>query len=178
MPRYTLIPVLTATLLLLIVGACGSGEPTPNPTATPTPTPEGPPAVAVEGDSVTVHYRGTLDNGEEFDSSRARGPITFVVGGGQMISGFDEAVNGLAVGATVTVRLEPARAYGERLDELIFDIASEQAPEGLVPGDEIQFSSGATAIVLEVTDEGVTVDANHSLAGQTLTFEIELISIR
>ena len=177
MPRYSLIPVLLSSLLLLLIaGACGGDEPTPSPT--PTATPEGPAAVAVDGDSVTVHYRGTLDSGEEFDSSRARGPITFVVGGGQMISGFDEAVNGLAVGETVIVRLEPSQAYGEQLDELIFDIPSEQAPEGLVPGDEIQFSSGVTAVVLEVTDELVRVDANHALAGQTLTFEIELISIR
>ncbi len=175
MPRYSYIPILLSSfLLLLIAGACGGGESTPSPT----PTQEGPAAVAADGDSVTVHYRGTLDNGEEFDSSRQRGPISFVVGAGQMISGFDEAVRGLAVGETITVRLEPGQAYGERSDELILDIPSAQAPEGLVPGDAIQFSSGATAVVLEVTDESVRVDANHPLAGQTLTFEIELMSIR
>ncbi len=174
MPRHSLIPVLIATLLLLIAGACGDGE----PASSPTPTKEGPPPVAMSGDSVSVHYRGTLDSGEEFDSSRQRGPITFFIGGGQMIAGFDEAVNGLTLGETITVRLEPDQAYGEHLEELILDIPIAQAPEGLVPGDVIQFSGGATAIVLEATDEVVRVDANHPLAGEALTFEIELISIQ
>lgn len=172
MSRYSLIPLLTAALLLLIAGACGGND-------EPTPTQERPAAVAMNGDSVTVHYRGTLDSGEEFDSSRDRGPISFFVGAGEMIAGFDAAVHGLAAGETVTVRLEPAQAYGEYLDELILDIPSAQAPEGLVPGDVIQFSSGgATAVVLEVTDESVKVDANHPLAGEVLTFEIEILSIQ
>jgi FKBP-type peptidyl-prolyl cis-trans isomerase 2 len=132
----------------------------------------------MNGDSVTVHYRGTLDSGEEFDSSRGREPITFIVGGGQMIAGFDAAVLGLAVGGTVTARLEPSQAYGEYLDELVLDIPSAQAPEGLVPGDVIQFTNGATAVVLEVTEESVRADANHPLAGESLTFQIELLSIQ
>jgi peptidylprolyl isomerase len=171
MSRYSLIPLLTAALLLLIAGACGGND-------EPTPTQERPAVVAMNGDSVTVHYRGTLDSGEEFDSSRLRGPITFFVGAGEMIAGFDAAVHGLAAGETITVHLEPAQAYGEYLDELILDIPSAQAPEGLVPGDVIQFSGGATAAVLEVTDESVKVDANHPLAGEALTFEIEILSIQ
>ena len=174
MSSYSLIAALLTSLLLITAAACGGGEPTPSPT----PTPEGPAAVAANGDTVSVHYRGTLDSGVEFDSSRGSAPLVFTVGSGQMIPGFDEAVRGLAVGDTVTVRLEPGRAYGERLDELVFDIPSEQAPGGLLPGDTIQFSNGGTAVVLEVTDEAVRVDANHRLAGQTLTFEIELVSIR
>ena len=66
--------------------------------------------MANDGDTVTVHYRGTLDNGEEFDSSRGREPLTFVVGKGQVISGFDDAVRGLSVGQNAKVRLEPDKA--------------------------------------------------------------------
>ncbi len=174
MPRYSLIPVLIATLLLLIAGACGGDESTPSPT----PTQDGPAAVAMNGDSVTVHYRGTLASGEEFDSSRDRGPITFFVGSGQMIAGFNEAVHGMSEGEKVTIHLEPDQAYGEYQDDLIFEIPIAQALEGLVPGDSVQFSNGAPGVVLEITDEVVRVDANHPLAGESLTFEIELISIQ
>ena len=135
-------------------------------------------AIAKEGDRVSVHYRGTLDSGEVFDSSYDRGaPIFFVVGGGQMISGFDNAVPGMAIGEKKTVRLEPDEAYGERRDDLIFDVPLSQAPPGLSVGDSVPLSSGGQAVVLEITDEIVRVDANHRLAGQTLTFEIELVAI-
>jgi FKBP-type peptidyl-prolyl cis-trans isomerase 2 len=135
-------------------------------------------ARAEEGDRVSVHYRGTLDSGEVFDSSYDRGdPIFFVVGGGQMISGFDNAVSGMAVGEKKTVRLEPDEAYGQRRDNLIFDVPLSQAPPGLSVGDSVTLSSGGQAVVLEITDEIVRVDANHRLAEQTLTFEIELVSI-
>ena len=134
--------------------------------------------MASDGDTVAVQYRGTLDNGEEFDSSRPGEPLTFAVGSGQMIPGFDKAVHGLAVGETVTVRLEPGQAYGERRDDLILDIPIEQAPEGVMPGGRVQFSNGATGVVLEVTSDVVKIDANHPLAGQALTFEIEVVSIQ
>jgi peptidylprolyl isomerase len=163
-----------ALLAPLVAAGCYQGDPTPSST----PTPEGPAAVASDGDTVAVHYRGTLDDGEEFDSSRPGGPITFVVGGGQMISGFDEAVHGLAVGEIVTVRLGSGQAYGEHTDDLVFEVPSEQAPEGLTPGARVPLNNGASGVVLEVTDEFIKIDANHPLAGQTLTFKIEVISIR
>ena len=154
---FLLLPVLFCALLLAV--GCSNGR------------------VVKEGDAVAVHYHGTLDNGEVFDSSRERAPLTFIVGGGQMISGFDKAVRGLAVGETVTVRLEPDEAYGQRREDLILEIPRDQAPEGLSVGDSVGFSSGGTAVVLEVTDEIVRIDANHPLAGKSLTFEIELVSI-
>ena len=77
-----------------------------------------------------VHYTGTLDDGSEFDSSRDRFPLEFVVGGGQMIAGFDNAVRGLAVGETVTVRIEPADAYGESIPDLIVDVPVDEFPAG------------------------------------------------
>ena len=132
--------------------------------------------VAEDGDSVAVHYRGTTDDGVEFDSSHGGDPLQFEVGAGRMISGFDAAVHGMALGETVTVRLEPAEAYGERDESLVLEFPASDAPKGLSAGDQVSVS-GRTAVVLEVTDEIVRIDANHELAGQALTFEIELVSI-
>ena len=133
--------------------------------------------MANDGDQVSVHYLGTLDDGTVFDSSRERGPLSFTVGAGQMIVGFDNAARGMAVGETVTVRLEPAEAYGERRDDLVLEVPIGQAPPGLSAGDNVSMSSGARAVVTAVTEATVTVDANHRLAGQALTFEIEMVSI-
>jgi FKBP-type peptidyl-prolyl cis-trans isomerase 2 len=134
--------------------------------------------VAADGDTVSVHYVGTLDDGEVFDSSEGREPLTFVVGEGQVIAGFDEAVRGMAVGDTKTVHIEPADAYGERRDDLLITVPAESAPEGLEVGDRVQLGNGAPAMVIEITDEGVTVDANHALAGQALNFEIEVVELQ
>ena len=134
--------------------------------------------MANDGDTVTVHYRGTLDNGEEFDSSRGQEPLTFVVGKGQVISGFDDAVRGLSVGQGAKVRLEPDKAYGQYDDKLIFEVPSAQSPEGLKAGDRVRLGNGAPAVIVEVTPQIVRVDANHPLAGKALTFEIELVAIK
>ena len=126
---------------------------------------------------MSVHYHGTLDSGEVFDSSRERQPLQFTVGAGDVISGFDDAVRGLGVGESVTVTLPPAEAYGERREDLVLAVPAAGAPEGLKAGDRVQLGNGAQATVVEVTDEQITVDANHELAGQALTFEIELVGI-
>ncbi len=133
--------------------------------------------MAENGDSVAVHYHGTLDDGSIFDSSRQREPLQFVVGSGQLIAGFDNAVRGLSVGESVTVRLEAADAYGESRTDMIVTVPIDQAPPGLVAGDRVELMNGAIANVTAVTDEGVTIDTNHPLAGQALTFEIELVAI-
>lgn len=134
--------------------------------------------MAKDGDVVSVHYHGTLDNGEIFDSSKNRGdPLKFTVGGGQVIPGFNDAVLGLAVGDSIKVRMEPAQAYGEKNEQLIFEVPSDGAPEGLKEGDRVQLSNGAPAIVHKISDTSITLDANHELAGQALTFEIELVSV-
>ena len=133
--------------------------------------------MAENGDSVAVHYHGTLDDGSIFDSSRQREPLQFVVGSGQLIAGFDNAVRGLSVGESVTVRLEAADAYGESRTDMIVTVPIDQAPPGLVAGDRVELMNGAITNVTAVTDEGVTIDTNHPLAGQALTFEIELVAI-
>jgi peptidylprolyl isomerase len=131
----------------------------------------------VDGDQVAVHYRGTLDDGSEFDSSAGRDPLEFEVGSGQVIAGFDDAVRGLAVGDSVTVRIPPEDAYGPRTDDAIIEVPADQAPEGLQVGDQVQLATGARATVLEVRDDVVVIDVNHPLAGEALTFEIELVAI-
>src|SRR5690606_22626441 len=122
------------------------------------------------------HYRGTLDDGSEFDSSAGRDPLEFTVGSGQVIPGFDNAVVGLAVGDKVEVRLAPDDAYGEHSDERVITVPKDQAPEGLEVGQQVMLGQ-SPATVMEVTDEAVVVDANHPLAGQALTFEIELVGV-
>lgn len=133
--------------------------------------------MAEVGSTVSVHYRGTLSNGEEFDSSLGREPLTFQVGTGQVIEGFDQAVLGMAEGEKKTIELPPEQAYGDRRDDLIVTVPAEQAPDGLEPGQAVQLGN-APATVVEVTDSEVTVDANHPLAGEALTFEIEVVSVQ
>ena len=133
--------------------------------------------MANEGDRVSVHYHGTLDDGSVFDSSRERTPLEFVVGGGQMISGFDNAVRGLSAGESVTVRLESSEAYGAPRPDLIFEVPLDQAPDGITVGDQLQMSNGAVVRVTAMSEATATIDANHPLAGQALTFEIELVRV-
>ena len=131
-----------------------------------------------DNDTVEVHYHGTLDNGEVFDSSREREPFSFEVGTGQVISGFDQAVRQLKVGEKITVRLEPEEAYGHRRDDRIVAVPLSLLQEGLEVGDSIVFSNGARGVITEMTEDSAMVDANHWLAGEALTFEIELLSIK
>ena len=134
-------------------------------------------------DAVTVHYTGTLDNGEIFDSSKGREPLAFTVGAGQMIPGFDQAVVGMKLNEVKTVTIPAEDAYGEKKDDLLQKIGREQLPEGMQPEVGQQLASqmpNGQQIVVTVTDvanESITIDANHPLAGKALTFEIELVSI-
>jgi len=133
--------------------------------------------VAKEGDNVNVHYTGTLDDGEQFDSSVGSNPLSFTVGAGQMIAGFDAAVLGMALGEKKIVRLDPVEAYGVTDQDLIIDFSIDQLPSGADVGGQVTFTNGATGRITKVSADTFTVDANHKLAGLPLTFEIELISI-
>lgn len=154
------------------------GDAPERPISLPAVPAAGPDREVGYGDAVEVHYQGTLDNGVVFDSSEGREPLSFTVGSGQVIPGFDQAVLGLSVGDEVTVRIEPENAYGPRLPDLVVDVPTENMPEGLNVGDKITSRQGATALVVEVDEELVRIDANHELAGEALTFRIELVSIR
>lgn len=196
-PSRRLLALIHAALVVLALGAAcrGDAAPTPDPasaelpaptaTTAPAPTPASvaTPAsastagLAKDGDLVSVHYHGTLDDGSVFDSSLEREPLQFTVGEGLVIDGFDDAVRGLAVGESVTVRLEPEEAYGERNPELLIELPIESAPDDVEVGALLTASNGAQARVVALTDAAMTIDANHPLAGQALTFEIELVSI-
>ena len=132
---------------------------------------------AQDGNTVSVHYRGMLDGGEEFDSSEGQEALTFILGRGQVIDGFEHAVRGLEVGGRVSVRMEADQAYGPHDPQLVFEVSSTGAPDSLAPGDQVQLDNGATAIVTAISAETIQIDANHPLAGQALTFHIELIAI-
>jgi len=135
-----------------------------------------------EGHNVTVHYKGTLSDGSEFDNSRSRGtPLEFEVGSGQLIKGFDEAVRGMGFGEVKTFKLAPDDAYGH-----FNPAAVQEYPKGAFPED-YEFVIGATveghspegaplvAKIVSSTEDTVTLDLNHPLAGKDLTFEIEVL---
>lgn len=134
------------------------------------------------GKKVKVHYTGALDDGTKFDSSIDRGePLEFVCMAGQMIPGFDKAVESMNVGDTITVHLEPSEAYGERSEEAIQTIPLANIPgaEDLPVGETV-FLQGPNgqpfpAKVAAMDDTTVTFDMNHELAGKPLNFEIELL---
>ncbi len=140
-------------------------------------------AQAKRGDTVHVHYRGTLDDGTEFDSSSGSEPIVFRIGSGQVIPGFENAIEGMAAGDRKTQRIEVGNAYGDRREELVFTVGREQMPDGaeVEVGDMLQvgFPDGSNAAVqvAALDEQSVTLDANHPLAGKDLTFELELVSI-
>lgn len=136
-----------------------------------------------QGDTVSVHYTGRLEDGTVFDSSREREPLTFEVGAGQVISGFEEAVVGLEVGGSTTQTIEPEQAYGERNPNMVVDVARDQVGGDAEPtvGQQLQvhLQGGQTipAVITNVGNETVTIDANHPLAGKTLIFDIEVTDV-
>ncbi len=134
-------------------------------------------------DTVKVHYTGKLTTGEVFDSSEGREPLQFTVGGGQMIKGFDEAVDGMGLNEKKTVTIPSAEAYGDHNAELIQEVPKSQLPEEMKPevGQKLvatnEQGQETYVNVTAVTDEAIVVDANHDLAGKDLVFDIELVEI-
>jgi len=139
-------------------------------------------AGVVPGDKVAVHYTGTLDDGQVFDSSEGREPLEFVVGSGQLIPGFEKALNGMSPGEEKTVTLEPEDAYGPYEDDLVIDGPRSSFPAGEIRVGQsytVQLAKGdeAEARVLSVTADRVKMDFNHPLAGKRLTFRLRVVSV-
>jgi peptidylprolyl isomerase len=137
---------------------------------------------AQTGNQVKVHYTGRLDNGQVFDSSAERDPLEFTLGQGQLIPGFETAVTGMQVGDTKTVTISAEDAYGNRQEDLLFTVDREQLPEHIQPevGQQLQVSQeGQTTVVTisDLTDTQLTLDANHPLAGENLTFDLEMVEV-
>lgn len=131
---------------------------------------------------VQVHYRGTLDDGTEFDSSAGREPLEFVSGDGMVIPGFEKAVQEMEVGEKRTVNIPAAEAYGERVEEAIQRIPVDAIPDAdKLPVGEYVYLQGPDGqpiqvLVASVEEDEVLFDFNHQLAGKDLTFELELVS--
>jgi peptidylprolyl isomerase len=139
-------------------------------------------AQAKQGDTVRVHYTGTLDDGTIFDSSQGRDPLEFTIGQGRVIPGFEQAVVGMGLGESRMAQIPVDQAYGPRDEHMVLEIDRQQVPEDveLEIGDQIQLRrrDGGTSIVTvtAMTESNVTLDGNHPLAGEDLTFDIKLCS--
>ena len=135
------------------------------------------------GQTVSIHYVGTFEDGTEFDSSRGRGePLAVQVGVGQVIPGFDEALQGMAIGEVKNISLSPEKAYGPRIEDAVQAVPKNAFPEDfqLIEGAQVQGQgpAGPVLATIQSWDEStVTVDMNHPLAGKSLNFEIELVSV-
>ena len=140
-------------------------------------------AQAQAGNTVSVHYTGKLDDETVFDSSRGAQPLTFKLGAGQVIPGFDQGVLGMSPGDQKTITIPSDDAYGAYRDDLIGQVERSVFPDGVEPeiGQQFQMQdpTGQTLVVTvkAVDDDTVTLDANHPLAGEDLTFELELVAI-
>ena len=138
---------------------------------------------AKKGDTVFVHYVGTLEDGTEFDASADREPLEFVLGSGMLIPGFEAAVTGKAVGDKMSITLPPAEAYGDRNDEMVLVVPRDEVPEHIVPeiGMLLQLTvegGDLDVIISGVSDDEIELDGNHPLAGKTLKFDIEIVEIK
>lgn len=138
---------------------------------------------AKKGDTVKVHYTGSLEDGTVFDTSRDQAPIEFTLGTGDVISGFDEAVVGMSAGDNKTVVIAPDEAYGPRHEEMVQSIPRDAIPgdidlaPGLVLHAEAPDGKRLSFTVVKHDDEQVLIDGNHPLAGRDLTFALELVEI-
>jgi FKBP-type peptidyl-prolyl cis-trans isomerase 2 len=140
-------------------------------------------AEAKSGDTVRLHYTGTLNDGTEFDSSAGRDPLGFTIGAGDIIAGFEQAVIGMVLGESKSVTIASDRAYGARKSEMVQEVDRANIPAeiDLETGMELQASGPdgqmVRLTVIELNDGSVTLDANHPLAGKDLTFDLELVEI-
>jgi len=136
-----------------------------------------------DGQKVKIHYTGTLDDGDQFDSSAGREPLEFEMGAGMVIPGFETGVKDMAVGEKKSIHIPSAEAYGEKREDMVMDFERSQLPEGLDPevgmGLQMQGPQGQPVPVqiIAVGEENITIDANHPLAGQNLNFELELVEV-
>ncbi len=139
--------------------------------------------IVKKGDTIKIHYHGTLSDGSIFDSSKQREPLEFEVGSGMVIPGFDDGVMNMKVGDIKTINIPFDEAYGPVQEQMIIDFPRNQFPEDMQPeaGMQLQMSdkSGQNfpVVVVSATDEIIKLNANHPLAGKDLTFKLELIEI-
>lgn len=141
-------------------------------------------STAKSGDKVTVHYTGKLADGTIFDSTVGEEPLVFTLGEEDFIDGFVQGVMDMAVGEKKTVTVGPELAYGEREDDCVIEIPRSEIPDemDLEVGDELELTGEEEdetmlVSVVKFTDESIILDGNPPLAGETLTFDLELVAI-
>jgi len=138
---------------------------------------------AKKGDRVHIHYTGSLDNGDVFDSSQGRAPLEFVLGSNQVIPGFEKAVTGMETGEKKKINIPCEEAYGPHDASMVAKIPLSQFPSNITPqvGQQLEMQTQTgekiQVMVTSVDEENAMLDANHPLAGQSLNFELELVSI-
>jgi peptidylprolyl isomerase len=140
-------------------------------------------ATAQIGNIVSVFYIGKLSDGTIFDSTEEKEPFVFTIGNDEVIPGFEEGIIGMSVGETKTINIPVDEAYGLHSEELIFNVPKEdvETEDSLQLGDVLEMplkdGNSLYANIIEITDDELIIDANHELAGEDLTFEIEIVSI-
>jgi len=164
MKHYSVLASIILLVVMLITGCRG-------------------PELAEDSDTVKVHYTGILADGTTFDTSVGSEPLEFTLGQGQMIPGFEQAIIGMQVGETKTFTIPTDQAYGPYRDDMIFEVARDELPADIDPrvGMQLQMNQGDGGIMIvtitDVSETTIKIDANHPLAGQDLTFDIELVDI-
>lgn len=140
-------------------------------------------AQAKTGDTVKVHYTGKLDDGTVFDTSADREPLEFKIGENQLIPDFEQAVIGMEPGESKSIQIASENGYGPHHEEMVMVVERKDIPEGLDPQVnqrlQVQQQNGQSFVVTvtDVSETNVTLDGNHPLAGQDLTFDIQLTEI-
>jgi FKBP-type peptidyl-prolyl cis-trans isomerase 2 len=137
------------------------------------------------GNTISVHYVGTLDDGTEFDNSRARDvPMTCQVGEGKLISGFNDALIGMEIGEKKNISIGPTDAYGSVIEEAIQTVQKTSFPDGFEfeVGNTVQGQGPdgkmVRAAIESLNEDEVVLNFNHPMAGKNLNFEIELLEIQ
>jgi FKBP-type peptidyl-prolyl cis-trans isomerase SlpA len=134
------------------------------------------------GDNVSVHYTGKLEDGSVFDTSLAEGrePLTVTLGQGQLIPGFENGLIDMTAGEMKTIEIEPENAYGDINPQMISEVSLTQVPEGVKAGDMLQGQNQfgpVSVVVTEIKESTVVLDMNHPLAGKKLIFDLEVVSV-
>jgi peptidylprolyl isomerase len=138
---------------------------------------------AKNGDQVQVHYTGKFSDGTVFDSSADSDPLSFTLGEGKIIEGFENAIHGMKTGEKKTVMIPPEKGYGSRNDEMVIEVPLDQLPKNLDPqeGQQLQLTNQdnqpIVVVITKVSEESITLDGNPPLAGRDLTFDLELVTI-
>jgi FKBP-type peptidyl-prolyl cis-trans isomerase SlpA len=134
------------------------------------------------GDNVSVHYTGKLEDGSVFDTSLAEGrePLTVTLGQGQLIPGFENGLIDMTAGEMKTIEIEPENAYGDINPQMVSEVSLTQVPEGVKAGDMLQGQNQfgpVSVVVTEIKESTVVLDMNHPLAGKKLIFDLEVVSV-